>query len=181
MQVPQLGSTLTQAAVQERSLVLQTQQRAHTSAWTLLHPASGSTEPVLSLELGRSITVYQGSGASKKPLTQLKKLKMFSSKRAFQHGGQTYCWRREGLKQRHEEFRYALCDLCYPSHVQVLKWLLRAGWCSRWKMQPLAPSCPGTSAEWWLKSGALLHLWCLCSSAPVLHVLTECGVQESEP
>ena len=85
--------------------MLQTQQRAHTSAWTLLHPASGSTEPVLSLKLGRNITVYQGSGPHRKALTQLKKLKVFSSKRAFQHAGQTYCWRREALKQRHEEFR----------------------------------------------------------------------------
>ena len=87
--------------LQESSLVLQTQEKGHSSRWTLLHPASGSTDPILSLELGRQITVF---GPGKTEVTRLKK-QMLSSKRIFTHEGLTYCWRRERIGERHEEFR----------------------------------------------------------------------------
>ena len=108
---------------QEHSLVLQTSTRGHTSEWKLLHPAS-SAEPVLSLTLGRSMAVHQGGGG---PATQLRKAKMFSSKRLFEHGGRQFCWRRERLDERHEKFRCGPGSPALdPSGRQQLTALLQA-------------------------------------------------------
>ena len=95
---------------QARRLVLQTQQKGnHAPVWTLLHPASGSKEPILSLVLDHHITIYQGSGTSKQVLTHFKKPKLLGHQRGFEHGGQAYCWQRHHVKLEQEEYRRVDC------------------------------------------------------------------------